>query len=127
MPSGRMLIAGPFLGDWWFLKLPGPNSFTWEDVPNARRDRVWGTAVPMPEGPAGSTRSCAPAAAPGTYVDTTELAGRAPRRSTSAASSGWQPAPPMKVGRAHHNTVLLPDGSMATVGGGVGIRNGDQW
>ena len=33
----------------------------------------------------------------------------------------------MKVGRGHHNTVLLPDGSMVTVGGGVGIRNGDQW
>ena len=33
----------------------------------------------------------------------------------------------MKVGRGHHNTVLLPDGSMVTVGGGVGVRDGDQW
>ena len=41
--------------------------------------------------------------------------------------AGWRPAPPMQVGRSHHNTVLLPDGSMVTVGGGVGIRNGDQW
>ena len=33
----------------------------------------------------------------------------------------------MQVGRGHHNTVLLPDGSMVTVGGGVGARDGDQW
>ncbi len=34
----------------------------------------------------------------------------------------------MQVGRGHHNTVLLPDGSMVTVGGGVGADgNGDQW
>ena len=40
---------------------------------------------------------------------------------------GWRAAPSMQIGRGHHNTVLLPDGSMVTVGGGVGIRNGDQW
>ena len=40
---------------------------------------------------------------------------------------GWHAGQSMKVGRGHHNTVLLPDGSMVTVGGGVGIRNGSQW
>ena len=28
----------------------------------------------------------------------------------------------MQVGRGHHNTLLLPDGSMVTVGGGVGVQ-----
>ena len=42
--------------------------------------------------------------------------------------SGWQSAPPMQVLRGHHNTVLLPDGSMVTVGGGIGAdSSGDQW
>ena len=31
----------------------------------------------------------------------------------------------MQVPRGHHNTVLLPDGSMVTVGGGVGVRDGE--
>ena len=42
-------------------------------------------------------------------------------------SAGWRPAPSLNIGRSHHNTVLLPDGSMVTVGGGVGVRDGDQW
>src|SRR6185437_4273852 len=36
------------------------------------------------------------------------------------ASAGWQAAPPLVIGRAHANTVLLPDGSMVEVGGGIG-------
>ena len=130
MPSGRMLIAGPFPGDSWFLNSPGASSFTWQDAPNLPRDRLWGTAVLMPGGPGGSTRvmglgGSSPATITSTTTDiavpSTEVFDE------SATSTGWQPAPAMKVGRGHHNTVLLPDGSMATVGGGVGIRNGDQW
>ena len=33
---------------------------------------------------------------------------------------GWQPAPSLNIGRAHANTVLLPDGSKLEVGGGLG-------
>ena len=36
---------------------------------------------------------------------------------------GWQAAPRMNIGRGHANTVLLPDGSMVEVGGGVGRDN----
>ena len=43
---------------------------------------------------------------------TTGLAVPPPRCSTRPPSAGWQPAPAMNVGRGHHNTVLLPDGSM---------------
>ena len=130
MPSGRMLIAGPFPGDSWFLNPPGASSFTWQDAPNLPRDRLWGTAVLLPGGPGGSTRVMGlGGSSPATITSTTtDLA--VPSTEVfdeSAAGAGWQPAPAMKVGRGHHNTVLLPDGSMATVGGGVGIRNGDQW
>ena len=130
MPSGRTLIAGPFPGDSWLLNTPGSSSFTWQDVPNLPRDRLWGTAVLMPGGPAGSTRVMGlGGSSPATITSTTtDLA--VPSTEVfdeSSPSAGWQPAPAMKVGRGHHNTLQLPDGSMATVGGGVGIRNGDQW
>ena len=84
----------------------------------------------MPGGPGGSTRVMQlGGSAPGTItstttdlsVPTTEIFDEANPR------LGWRAAPSMQVGRGHHNTVLLPDGSMASIGGGVGIRNGDQW
>jgi hypothetical protein len=40
-------------------------------------------------------------------------------------SAGWKPGPSLQVARAHHNTVLLPDGSMAAIGGGLGITKAD--
>ncbi len=42
-------------------------------------------------------------------------------RPTTAAVAG----PSLNQARAHHNTVLLPDGSMVSVGGGYGNRSGD--
>ena len=129
MPSGRVMVAGPFPEDTWFLRPPGPgNVFGWDPIPNMPRDRVWGTAVLMPGGTGGSTEvmqlgGAAPGTGPGseTAVNTTETLDEA------SAGSGWAATPSMNVGRGHHNTVLLPDGSMVTVGGGVGARGGDQW
>ncbi len=129
MPSGRVMVAGPFPEDTWFLRPPGPgNVFSWDPILNMARDRVWGTAVLMPGGTGGSTKvmqlgGAAPGTGPGseTAVNTTETLDEA------NAGSGWAGAPSMNVGRGHHNTVLLPDGSMVTVGGGVGARAGDQW
>ncbi len=131
MPSGRVLVGGPFPEDTWFLNPPGTaNSFGWQDLPATARDRLWGTGVLMPGGAGGSTRvmqlgGSAPATSTPTTTDiavaTTEIFDEA------NPGLGWRSAPSMQVGRGHHNTVLLPDGSMVTVGGGVGIRNGDQW
>jgi hypothetical protein len=43
-----------------------------------------------------------------------------------AAGGGWTTAPALNVPRSHHNTVLLPDGSMVTVGGGLGNVDNDK-
>jgi hypothetical protein len=40
--------------------------------------------------------------------------------------AGWTTGSPLNHGRAHHNTVQLPDRSMVTVGGGYGILNGNR-
>ena len=36
------------------------------------------------------------------------------------SASPWTPGPALNVGRSYHNTVLLPDGGMVTLGGGAG-------
>ncbi len=123
MPSGRTLVAGPFKNDSWFVNAPGPsNTFTWSDVPNLPIDHLWGPAVLMPGGPGGSTR----------VMQVGGYSNDAPTAVTEIfdeanSGLGWRAAPSLKVARAHHNTMLLPDGSMVSVGGGVGTRNGDQW
>jgi len=130
MPSGRTLVAGPYPSDSWFMNTPGTSSFSWQDAPGTARDRLWGTGVLMPGGPGGSTRvmQLGGSAPPTVDSSTTDIAVNTTETFDEANQGlGWRAAPSMNVGRAHHNTVLLPDGSMASVGGGVGIRNGDQW
>ena len=123
MPSGRTLVAGPFKNDSFFVNAPGPsNTYSWTDAPNLPIDHTWGTAVLMPGGPGGSTRVMEV----GGYSD------GAPSKVTETfdeanSGLGWRAAPSLNIARAHHNTLLLPDGSMVSVGGGVGTRDGDQW
>ena len=131
LPSGRTLTAGPYPTDTWFLNAPGTNNvFSWGDAPNMARDRLWGTAVLVPGGPGGSTRvmELGGSAPPTVGSTTTDIAVPTSEVFDEANPGlGWQAGASMNVGRGHHNTVLLPDGSMVTVGGGVGIRDGDQW
>ena len=133
MPSERVMVAGPDPNDSWFLEPPGAgNSFVWADFAPASVRRLWGTAVLLPEGPAGSTRvqqlgGSSPLEIPkqpplhGEATESTEVFDEA------QPGLGWQPADPMQVPRSHHNTVLLPDGSMVTVGGGIGTVGRNQW
>ncbi len=97
----------------------------WDDFDGIDPERVWGTGVLLPGGTGGSTRVMqlggAVPPSDSTSVRTTEVFDEA------NPSAGWDPAPSMQIGRGHHNTVLLPDGSMVTVGGGVGSRGGSQW
>ena len=131
MPSGRVLVGGPFPEDTWFLNPPGSsNSFTLTDYQNMATDRLWGTGVLMPGGTAGSSQVMQLGGSdPPTITSTTTDIATATTEVFDEANPGlgWHAGQSMKVGRGHHNTVLLPDGSMVTVGGGVGIRNGSQW
>jgi hypothetical protein len=121
MPSGRVMVAGPAGSDSWLLHDPGPtNILAWDDF-SGTSQRLWGTGVLLPGGTNGSTkvqliggsnRGVSPFGVPTSVtIDEANL------------GAGWQAGPSMSVGRSHHNTVLLPDGSMVTVGGGVGTRD----
>jgi len=117
MPSGRALIAGQHVSDSWFLTPPSAGgSFSWQDAPNLSRGRFFGNAVLKPGGPAGSTKvlQLGGADLPATAAADSEI--------FDEQTSAWSPAPAQNIGRGHANTVLLPGGSMVTVGGGLGRR-----
>ena len=119
MPSGRTLVAGPDPFDSWYYNQVGPapgNAFSWGGVPNFSDSRLWSTSVLEPGGPAGSGKV--------TIIGGTPFGGGTQSSAETIDDAnlglGWQPAPALNIGRSHHNTVLLPDGSKATVGGGTG-------
>ncbi len=139
MPSGRAFVAGPHKEDSWFLHTPPLQPWNtlaghWDDVPNPSLRRVWGSAVLVPDGPAGSkkveqvggsnplqTPGMPTASAPATKTTETYT-------EPGGSSTNWQAGAPMQVARSHLNTVLLPDLSMVSVGGGIGVDSANnQW
>jgi hypothetical protein len=133
----KVLIAGP--GE-WDSEVIDTSDWTWNDIyekghdsqPRLSQDRAWGTGWLQPAGVRGSTEvellggTDSGGAAPG--------AGTAPPASGSSEvldlnqgfDDGWQldRAPDLTIGRAHFNTVLLPDGSAFSSGGGYGRKDG---
>jgi hypothetical protein len=122
MRGGHALVAGPQSKDSWTLTpASGAGPMTWRDAPNLSRSRLYGSAVLLPGGPDGSTRvmeiggiedPATPDKLPPPATPDTEI--------FDESTSSWSAGPSQHVGRAHANTVLLPDGSMVTVGGGIG-------
>ena len=129
MRSGRTLVAGPDVQDSWFVGAGATAPLSWQDVPNLPARRLYASGVLLPGGTTGSTRVLLVGGS--TAAKTSDRwPDVEPSRSSvvldeTNASAGWRAGPPLVTARAHHNTVLLPDGSMVTVGGGYGQRNGN--
>ena len=117
MPSGRTLVAGPEAADTWFITGGARAPLLWQDVPNLPSWRTFASGVLLPGGTNGSTRVMLIGGG-STAVKTSVIFDE------TNASAGWQQGPPLNVARSHHNTVLLPDGSMVTIGGGHGNKDG---
>ena len=103
-------------------------SFTWdESLQTMSRSRIAGNAVRRPGGPGGSDTITTIGG-----FDRNEGSGPVlcrddhvgDHRCRRLGSSAWSADAPLNVGRANANTVLLPDGSMVTVGGGSGFQLG---
>lgn len=125
MPSGRTLVAGPSRQDSWLLNPFGAGrSYTWADVPDPAVEHYYGGGVILPSDTPGSTRVELVGGANPRDGEISASA-RNERFDEARASAGWTDAAPLAVARAHHNTVLLPDGSMVAVGGGRGEVDGD--
>ncbi len=124
MPSGRVLVAGPQKEQTYFLKPAGFGTADWfsrspaEDPPDMNTRHIWGTGVPLPGGIGGSTRFMMIGGS--TFDETIPSNGNSEIYDEAQPGLGWQTGPSLNMGRGHANTVLLPDGSMVEVGGGVG-------
>jgi hypothetical protein len=121
LPDGNVLLAGQERDHSAILNT---TSLTWSDLSWARLARTGGNAVLVPGGPQGSYTAeqvggyGAPDPANTSYYPAT-----ATTESIDASSPtpSWTDGPSLNVARSYANTVLLPDGSMVTVGGGRGF------
>ena len=124
LPNGRVLLAGPGREDSGILN----RKFRWRKVAEPVEDRIAGTGTLLPGGPEGSSRVVqlgghAAGRTPAAATETAEVIDAAAKRPR------WRRFAALNVPRANHNTVLLPDSSMVTVGGGSGRdeESGNYW
>ena len=135
MPNRTIVVAGPNEEDSWGLRAPFGLA-NWFDFPWDRAllgQRYAGNAVIDPADPnkitliGGGNGGCSPVGNCTTVPEATTAT------LDSNDPSGWSQGPSLNQGRAHANTVLLPNGGMATVGGGVGatgnqaVNGNGQW
>jgi hypothetical protein len=142
MPSGEVMLAGPYAEDSAALKPSLLRSSTtpgsaWQDLPNLAHYHNAGNAVLLPGGPAGSMR----VGMIGGFEEVAPGVNRSVRVSetfdTSRPGQGWVLAtgasssvtPALNVARSNGNVVLLPDGSLVAVGGAAGKQDpeGQNW
>lgn len=125
---GKTVLVGPRPHDSWFFPTETPTSLTgWVDLPNDVT-RYAGTAVIDPyvdshiHAIGGSDAGGAPSTVPLSSSSEYDIATR---------TVVDDPKMVLNIGRAHHNTVLLPNRSMVTLGGGLGLDAGvgrrGQW
>lgn len=109
LPSGKMLMAGPGRQDTAILD---PSDWSWSDIPNMLEDRYWyGSGVLLPAEPEGSTEVMMIGGATDKATATTEYF------DVAQPEQGWHYRAPLPQPRHNLNTVILPDGTLLTVGG----------
>ena len=125
MPSGKTLVAGPERNDSWYLHTPGSDDrVAWSETPDPATTRTYGNSVLEPPAPGVTTpppSSKVLQIGGGDANSDNNGAATTESFDEAEASPAWKPASPLNVARASQNTVLLPDGSMAAVGGGIGV------
>jgi galactose oxidase-like protein len=126
LPNSKVLLAGPGGQDSALLSTA---DFTWQELPRPSRNRTGGNAVLNPPGgPAGSWRVTQIGGYPNRADAQGNHAAIASTETIDAGhpSQGWKTGPSLNIPRSYQNTVLLPDGSMVAVGGGIGYTPADQ-
>jgi hypothetical protein len=147
MPTGDLALLGPYSGanyeDHWLLNGPFTsanqtyNLKNWTKIAPDPQDtstdgvsRYNGTAVLQPAGPGQPLNKVMLIGGGG---------GNVPKATVSiwdstkgVGASSWSNGSNLNVGRSQSNTVILPDGSMVQVGGGLGDSTADvspisQW
>lgn len=126
LPNGDAVMAGPGDHDSALLPLStlGQGSpLAWQDLPQTSGYRVGGSAFLHPGSPGGSWK-VTQLGGYGTVPQTdgfSEASSDSETLDARKPGQGWNRGKALNLGRSYHNTVLLPDESMVTVGGGVGF------
>jgi hypothetical protein len=136
MPSGRGYVVGPAKWNSFFFPLPSPLNFTQINAADPHMERSYGNGVMLPldydsqsarimliGGMSHPNRDDDPSndqPGAGNYV-------RLPSTNTTEefdeGDNNWNGEASLNRPRTNANTVLLPDGTMVTVGGGAGGNN----
>jgi hypothetical protein len=128
-PAGKLLLAGPGGGDSALLDLGGAS---WSDLGHLPGDvdRIGGNAMLTPGGDSVMQVGGYDYATYNTPPSFRALATATTAAIATDGSTGWTAGASQSVGRAYGNTVLLPDGTMASVGGSAGRdknNDGTYW
>jgi hypothetical protein len=119
LPNANVLLAGPERSDSAVLSTA---RFKWTEYKRPSRSRIGGNAVLDPGPPSGSWQ----VTEIGGYPDVADARGTYPATASTETIDGrypgraWKSGPSLRLPRSYQNTVLLPDGSMVAVGGGIG-------
>ena len=129
MPDERVLVAGPAPKHSALIDAGEPGDpITWTNLKRSNGPRNGGAAVLQPGSPRGSWKVTqiggfgfeldegAPVRPPTATTETIDL---------KQPDEGWNMDSPLKISRSYQNTVLLPDRSMVTIGGGYGSNDQD--
>ena len=135
-----LLIAGPLQ---WDSGVLDTTTWKWTDLPTGHygsdppraSDRSWGTAVLEPAGTGGPTKvalisgSNTAASAPGDPNSAPPPLRTADVLDLNHPEQGWtiDPTLALNTGRGHFQTVILPDESLLTTGGGYGQKDGSLY
>lgn len=118
LPDGDLLLAGAEEADSAVLDT---QAMTWANLEPNSFHRVGGTAVLQPSSRSGSWTATQIGGYRPPYENFRPAAASAESIDARESEPTWRPSPALHIGRSYHSTVLLPDGSMATLGGAAGF------
>lgn len=128
LPDERVAAAGPLPKHAALIDARDPGKpITWTELPRSLEQRNGGNAVLEPGGPRGSWKVTMLGGIGGLPLPD---GSRLPSETTETIDlrhpeRGWKAGSPLNISRDYQNTVLLPDRSMVTVGGGYGENEED--
>ena len=121
LPSGQMLEAGPSANSSFQLN---PATWNWSGLPRMMSDHYYlGTGTSYTDASVTPNRQLVMVAGGFNYNPPAVNAPVAVNEWLDGFNPalGWRPFPQFQTARHNHNTVMLPDGAMLTVGGNRGV------
>ena len=121
LPSGQMLEAGPSADTSFQLN---PATWNWSGLPRMMSDHYYlGSGASYTDASVTPNRQLVMVAGGYNYNPPLVNAPVAVNEWLDGfnPATGWKPYPQFQTARHNHNTVMLPDGAMLTVGGNRGV------